>query len=763
MKKFFLTILIFTTVFAIPNNTSKRQTVGVVLSGGGAKGMAHIGILKVLEENNIPIDYICGTSIGGLVGGLYAMGYSPDEIYEIFHQEQFLDWMYARISTEDKYLFRKKEKDPTVFDVRIDEKVNVNIPSSILPSHTLNLIMMQYSFQGSEACKNNYDSLYVPFFCVGADINAEEPVIFNKGDLGVALRGTMSIPLVFEPLEIDESIIVDGGVENNFPLDIMNKKYNPDIVIGSQVVKGNQTAKSGNMISQIVALIMKNTNFNIPKDKGLLIKNNMGNMEVMDFHRVAEGFNIGYRNALDSIHLINDLVKVRQDSLVRNKLRKKYRDRFKKSIYGDIKVVSENEVFNDYVRMVFNPDKNMSFEEVKSKYYKLIEDDIIDVKFVKSVYDQTQKYFILELYVEENTDSYTGVGLDLASNDILQFYLTYNKNFFLDRPSELNSSFSVGTFSRFFEANSKIFFNLNYPFYLSSKIGILNNDYNRNEGERIYHIENPTKLRINSINFATGLGFPVTRSSVLNFSADYSINTFRFDQEITDDKFDKSNFNMLHLNTKFYSNTLNDQVFPKYGSKIELSVSGKYGQEEYQNEAETIKLKSDFERWFEFAVSLQNYKKLNKVYNHGFLFDIWMSTKPKMLTYMSDLALNPRFLPNKYFETVFRPEFISHSYASFGYVSIFNLTYNLMFRNSVYAFLPAFRVDKVLNTTNQLYTPRYSDGMENIFYYNNISFIQNTLIGPLSVELNTTYTNEFNFHFVVNFGFKIFRNPSYYK
>ena len=202
------------------------QTVGVVLSGGGAKGLAHVGLLKVLEENNIPVDYICGTSIGAIIGSLYAIGYSPDQMAELLQSEEFLRWSKGDISPEEQYYYKTKIDGAEMVSVRLKrEKSSVNavLPTNIIEPEQMDFRFMQIYAQGAARAGYDFNKLFVPFFCVASDVHNNRPVVFTKGNLSQAVRASMTFPGYFKPLNIDGELIFDGGMQNNFPSDLMDE------------------------------------------------------------------------------------------------------------------------------------------------------------------------------------------------------------------------------------------------------------------------------------------------------------------------------------------------------------------------------------------------------------------------------------------------------------------------------------------------------------------------------------------------------------
>lgn len=190
MKRISTIILVLMTfIVSLP-----AQKVGLVLSGGGAKGMTHIGIIRALEENNIPIDYIAGTSMGAIVGSLYAMGYSPDDMEKLLKSDDFKRWYTAGIEEKYIYYFKKNPPTPEFLNIRVSLKNPLHkvttqfLPSSIVDPLQMNLAFLQLFSQATASCRNDFDRLFIPFRCVASDV-------YNK-NLSSSDRVTWVMPYV---------------------------------------------------------------------------------------------------------------------------------------------------------------------------------------------------------------------------------------------------------------------------------------------------------------------------------------------------------------------------------------------------------------------------------------------------------------------------------------------------------------------------------------------------------------------------------------
>ena len=233
---------------------AKRKTVGVVLSGGGAKGMAHIGVLKVLEKAGIPVDYVTGTSIGSIVGGLYAIGYNAHSLDSMVRKQ---DWTYVITDKEDlhrqSYLDRKKASTYLFSTGLTIGKHSVNAGGLIKGKNLAELF--QKLFVGYTDSLDFNKDLKIPFACVATNIMDNSEVVFHSGRLPQAIRASMSIPAAFAPVRMGDKVLVDGGLRNNFPVDVA-REMGADIIIGVTLNGKPKTADDMTGTMKIVGQII---------------------------------------------------------------------------------------------------------------------------------------------------------------------------------------------------------------------------------------------------------------------------------------------------------------------------------------------------------------------------------------------------------------------------------------------------------------------------------------------------------------------------
>ncbi len=284
-----------------------RPKIGLVLSGGAARGLAHIGVLKALEEQGIQIDAIAGTSMGAVIGGLYASGYKIDELEKLALN---IDWQQALSDAppREDVPFRRKQDDR---DFLVKQKLSFRDDGSLgLPLGVIqgqNLALLLESMFAHSSNTRNFDKLPIPFRAVATDITTGEKVVFNKGHLPQVIRASMSIPAVFAPVEIDGRLLVDGGMTDNIPLDVA-REMGVDIAIvvdiGTPLRSRKQLATVVDVLNQSITLMTRRNSEEQLKalhPKDVLIQPPLAAYGVTDFGRAKDMIDAGYRatRALD--------------------------------------------------------------------------------------------------------------------------------------------------------------------------------------------------------------------------------------------------------------------------------------------------------------------------------------------------------------------------------------------------------------------------------------------------------------------------------
>lgn len=273
---------------------AERKKIGLVLGGGGAKGAAHIGAIKVIEEAGIPIDYIAGTSIGALIGALYSIGYTSHELETLIKSQEWKSLLSDKVNWKDRSQFYKMYGNVYTISVpmgvnRDKSKRSIEIPTGFIKGQNITSLFSELTI--GYHSHTSFDSLPIPFACVAADISTGKEYVFREGILQQAMRASMSIPGAFEPVPLNDTmLLIDGGVINNFPTDIV-KEMGADIIIGIDLDNGYKQKEQIKNVVDIFEQLNEMLGYdNYEKNKKLLdihIHPNLKNYSMASFNTVA--------------------------------------------------------------------------------------------------------------------------------------------------------------------------------------------------------------------------------------------------------------------------------------------------------------------------------------------------------------------------------------------------------------------------------------------------------------------------------------------
>lgn len=283
---------------AAPETTPHRPKIGLALGGGGARGLAHIGVLKVLEELRVPIDYIAGTSSGAIIGGMYAAGLSPDQIEIRIASIDWDDMLSDRLARRDLSYRRKQNDRNYLFPVELGMRgLRPIFPRGLIAGQKIGFFLRSATLRAAGV--TNFDHLAVPFRAVATDIETGAPVVLNSGDLAEAMQASMAIPGIFSPLEIGGRLLVDGGMSSNVPVDVV-RAMGADIIIAVNIsaplLNRKQLESIVDISDQTLSMLSLKTNQQQLSQLGgddILITPEVATIGTMEFERTTEAVMAG--------------------------------------------------------------------------------------------------------------------------------------------------------------------------------------------------------------------------------------------------------------------------------------------------------------------------------------------------------------------------------------------------------------------------------------------------------------------------------------
>ncbi len=409
MKNSLLLVLITITFLGFSQETKKLSNysdlkVGLVLSGGGAKGFAHIGVLKVLEKTGVRVDYIGGTSAGAMIGSLYAAGYNAAQIDSIITSYDYNELIQDKIPRE-KYSFYQKETSEKYAITLPIKNWKVGLPVAL--SKGQNLLNEMTKLTRNVHNIDDFKKLPIPFYCIATDIETGDKIILEKGFLPLAVMASGAFPTLLDPVEIDNRILVDGGIVDNFPIDIMKQK-GVDVIIGVDVqdkLENRENLDSApKMVMQIISFQMYDESQENKENTDIYMHPNIKGYSVMSFDKARELINEGERIALKETEYLQAIAIQQQ----------------KKSIQQKNKIEIKK---NDYIKIdkiLIKGSKNYTSKYILSKLNLKQKDSITYDQFNTCVDGlmATDNFKNIYYKFKHKKDGKTDIEFSLKENDI---------------------------------------------------------------------------------------------------------------------------------------------------------------------------------------------------------------------------------------------------------------------------------------------------------------------------------------------------------
>ncbi|MEA2041752.1 MAG: patatin-like phospholipase family protein [Bacteroidota bacterium] len=759
-------IIIFFILSAAPWITAASQTVGLVLSGGGAKGMAHIGVLRALEENNIPIDYISGSSIGAMVGGLYASGYTTDEIEMIFSSERFKQWSSGKIESAYYYSYMR-ESDAEMLSVwfKADSvQTKAYLPTNIISPHQMDFAFMRILAAPAAAANYNFDSLFVPFRCLASDVYEHKAVSFDSGYLPSAVRSSMTFPLYFKPIKIDGKVLFDGGIYDNFPKNIMKEDFNPDVIIGVKVVSNYEKPALDDIISQIENMVAGRSDYSLDKENGILIDLKLDNVKLMDFKSAPLTQQKGYDATIALMDSIKTKVDRRITQYERNKKRLTFRRKYPDLIFSEIQVTGLKKTRTEYIENLISMKKKLiGIEQLKDHYFKLIASEHIESLYPEAIIQDGNSHYLLRLNAGRAKKYKAGIGGNLSLTDLNQLYFGGKYLMLGQRAYKAYGNIYVGNFYNSAKMGARVYFPSKVPGFAEASLNFSRFNYTNGRTNSFFQDEQSPYIIKSQIFGDIFYGKPLSNNGYLKGGLTFSKNTYSYYQKIifsSQDQADKTIMQFGKLYAGYHFNTLNYKNYADEGSKVDTKVSYYKGIEKYKpgNTSYTGESFSTGYDYFSFAGRFQDYYALNKRLTLGVDLSVYLSNTPFQSNYTSSITHAEAYVPFPYARTLFGDKYRAHNFAAGGVKFSLRLSDALSLRSEVYIYQPYRQILASATETNVI--ALYGDPLEYRYYMGKASLVFRTLIGPVYLSYNyfQNYSNDFYLSF--GMGFLIFNKTA---
>jgi len=753
-------IIIAIIHFLISSPITFAQTTGLVLSGGGAKGLAHIGVIRALEEEGIKIDYVSGASMGAIIGALYAMGYTTEEMEMLVRSEDFLRWSSGAIDEKLRFSYKNGELSPAMInvDLKFDkEKPEPELPSHLIPSEVIDFAIMQLTCGATAAANYDFDSLMIPFRTLASDIYRKKPYLFRSGNLGHAIRASMSYPLYFKPYVKDSLLLFDGGIYDNFPYEILVKDFKPDFIIGSSVTDSPEPPEKDNVMDHLQNMIMRYTNYNLPDSLGYTIDVDFDDVSLLDFEKADMIIGKGYRRAKKEIDKFRGRVQYEDEEKLRMR-RQRFRAKIPELVFSDINIRGVNERQRQYiVNIISKNEKLIGIDQVKEEYFRLVTEENVKSVFPEAVYNYADSTFDLNLDIGlKGTYSVEAGGL-LSLTLYNQAYIGFEYNSLSD------------IYNRF---NAKLYFGRNYSaFNLSHRISVpqkrlllvdlnlagYSRNYFSSHVTSLFETTRPAYIIRKESNFRSSFGIPASNNSSIKTGLAFSWindNYYRSIDFESADFQDETNYFYATAKIFYEANTLNRKQYATEGRYIYTGVFYNTGFERYtEGVSDTVESQSIFNQnhsWFSFKLKTRNHFSISEKLSIGSAIDIVLSNKKLSNNYTASMIDAYKYEPTPMSKTLFGYSLRANSFVGGGLKPIYSFTKSLNLTGGIYLFAPLRKIEKTESGVD------YGNYYQELSAIADLSLIYNTAAGPLSAGLSYFSSERQKFYVFLNFGYILF-------
>jgi len=465
-KKIIIAILLF------PSLIFAHVRIGLALGGGSARGLAHIGVLKALEENHIPIDVVGGTSMGAIVGALWASGYSATEIESIFVNTNVQDWFLNIPIIKNRPIYYDMNSYPTLVNLEI-KNGKFQLPQSIVDDRVLNFEVFRFFSEADLAIKGDFRNLWKPYLCTASDINSNKSVIFTHGKLEDAVRASMAIPVVFKPVKLGDTILFDGGLYDNIPTEAIKDSFNADYIISVDVSSDKKNLESNNINLlnigfSLVDLLTKSINPDSLKGYGCYIRPEVGKFKGSEFDKVKTLIQLGYDAAMKAMPELKREISRREYYGSERKKKIKNFTYFDSCNVNSLRMNVKNKfqfVIMDNV-LKLNSGKRFSFEKLQNGVFKLYSMDMFGrISTYVTMNDSDELNIKIDAQTQESRK--LGIGGFYDSNGGVNLIGKFQNSNFFDRGGQFNVYGFIGNYLKGTSVDL-IFPTLFYTKYISS-------------------------------------------------------------------------------------------------------------------------------------------------------------------------------------------------------------------------------------------------------------------------------------------------------
>jgi NTE family protein len=765
-----LLLLLFLLLIA-GSAPGQPQRVGLVLSGGGGLGMAHIGVIKALEEHNIPVDYITGTSAGALIGGFYAAGYTPTEIEQIA-LDQGQQWLAPGLSLQEDYYLRRTEPDASFLTVPINLNAKRGpLPDNLISDAELNIGLANLLSGATGAAKNDFDSLFVPFRAVAANISDKQTIVLEEGSLPFAVRASIAVPLFFHPASnFQYKNLYDGGIYNNFPVGPMRENFGPDVIIGVDVTGQRKVSKEmesdqpGLLRLLMLHVVEQPYEAKLP-DSSIYINPDLEDMSSMDFDPEQVDFAIqrGYNAALEAMDSIKKLIRARRSARELALRRRRFRNRQPPYKITSIEIKGCKKTEKLFIRRLLriDPGDTLSRAALRAIYLRLRREGNYAKLFPELVWAPAEGGYRLQLLVQGESNLHLKVGASLftPTDHQLEFGAVYSGKNIVSYRAGVN--LMRGSFTNHAKVSGRLYYPSQLPIMLQLENNLVQWEL-QNKLLTLFGSENRANVNFNSWEFAASLGMPILENGKLNLGHAWQSHTdsyFRNPTLASRDQFDRLNFSGRSTFLTLQKSSIPQKMYGTEGRAIYLSARYNSGTIDYNAGGGSERNEKYRERWFQTRFQYKRLWQPRKYFSWGLSIDAAYSDLDAYPTPTATYLSSPKFAPLQDSRILYESDLYSKLYAAPGARLYFHFLEDFKAHLAGY-WMHSF--EDVRQTGTGDYRHNFNFRFNNKTVVASAGLSYDTTIGPIGAFLNYYEDPGGPFRAFLHVGYLIFNKHPWY-
>lgn len=698
-RYFTLILLLFTTVVPAlaAEDRGGHQSVGLVLSGGGAKGIAHIGALQALEENDIPVDYITGTSMGAIVGGLYACGYTPAEMLALITSDYFSYLSSGRIDPEFTYYFSQEKPSPQMYSFQLGRRDSTARdrynPQSLISPTPMVFGFMEIFGAYTAQCRGDFDRLFVPFRCVASDMTKRRRRVFAGGSVADAIRASMSFPLVFQAVKIDGDVYYDGGIFDNFPVDVMRSEFAPSVMLGFDVSAASKGPQNSYM-DQLDMLVTQPQSYDLPEADGVKVRINLSDFSLLDFGAALAIYKRGYDRTMEMMDSIKARVHTRVPAGARELRRAVFKSQTPALRFSEVKVTGGTQHQNEYLEYLFHPAQGtdtIGVDRARLAFYRAISSDKLSgfVPTATAVNDSSGMFRLnLQATVKSKFDLGVGAYITSSSNSFLYVRAGYSTMSFSSLTADLSAWIGQSYMAGMLNGSAY----LHTPTPSAFKYQVVASRKRYYESEKLFFRDNEPSFVVNHEYFgrlAWSVAAGRTGAVDVGIGGGREYNTFYRNSSPESYKSGRDHIalDLGQVYAGYSSSTLDNGNYPTtghYRSGRAMAVAGKA---KYYNAVADSRT-SDRLWWLRLDWRERDYLDLGKHFSLGLEGQAVLSTRSLLESYYASISTAPSYNPTPASNNIFDPKMRSDSFLALAAVPVYKYSPSLSGRLSLSLFAP---------------------------------------------------------------------------